>query len=77
MKKQTLKNLALQKKTISNLDQIHQVKGGAAGSTSCPLDFLTSIVFDCPGPKPKPQEPLPASSPEICTGPYGECPINI
>ncbi|MGH1384470.1 hypothetical protein [Kordia sp.] len=77
MKKQALKNLALRKKTISNLDRLNEVKGGAVDSTSCPLDILVSIVFDCPGPKPKPQEPLPASDPEICSGPYGGCPINV
>lgn len=77
MKKQTLKSLAIRKKTISNLENLDQVKGGAADSTSCPLDFLTSFILDCPGPKPKPQEPLPASNPEICSGPYGNCPINI
>jgi hypothetical protein len=74
MKKKSFKNLALQKKTISSLGK---VTGGVGASTSCPLDFLVSIYYDCLGPKPKDPEPLPASSPEICTGPYGTCPINV
>ncbi|WP_298517184.1 hypothetical protein [uncultured Kordia sp.] len=75
MKKQTLKSLALHKKTVSNLDRLNEVKGGASGTTSYLTDFLKTLVIACP--KPQEPEPLPASNPEICTGPYGNCPINI
>jgi len=76
MKKQTLKNLALRKNTISKLDKQASIQGGAAFSMLCPSGgpncITKSHIFVC-----CPQEPLPASNPEICTGPYGNCPINI
>ncbi|MBC8755249.1 hypothetical protein H2O64_11230 [Kordia sp. YSTF-M3] len=74
MRKKTLKNLALNKKVISNLKNITSIEGGRKNHS-----VLTDIGFICEpaAPQPLPQEPIPASDPAICTGGFGDCPINL
>jgi hypothetical protein len=70
MKKQTLKNLSLNKKTISNFKKLNEIHGGADETLSlsdCDTSIRSFLKY-CP-------EPTPFSDPAICTGGWGECPI--
>ena len=76
MKKQTLKSLSLNKKTVSKLDQDAKIIGGANDSTLCVTMLICiteSHIFVCCPPEPS---PVPPSDPAICTGGWGNCPIN-
>ena len=69
MKKQKIKSLALQKKTISRLDQAAQVKGGAA-DTYISYVIVTCTINTVPEPDPLPETFMP-----ICPSDRGNaCP---
>lgn len=65
MKKQSLNNLSLNKKTISSLKILSNIKGGWT-------DWPETAKY-CPITS-KP-DPTPFSDPALCTGGWGECPV--
>jgi len=68
MKKQTLKSLALHKKTISNLEKLQSVQGGADS-------FWPESVKFCPIPPADPDpQPIPDSFFPNCSR-LGNCPM--
>ena len=79
MKKQTLNNLSLNKKTISKLDKQAHIVGGAADSFLCftiaGCETKSNIFICCPKePAPTPQDPTPASVFPRCSN-HGACPM--
>ncbi|WP_298517186.1 hypothetical protein [uncultured Kordia sp.] len=65
MKKKSLKNLALRKNTISQLDKQANIKGGITGT------WFSWIFTDCQ----QEPEPLPDSVFPRCNSNHGACPM--
>ncbi|MGH1384471.1 hypothetical protein [Kordia sp.] len=75
MKKQTLKNLALNKKTVSKLDREAKIMGGAPNSFLCftiaGCETKSNIFVCCP----QEPEPVPFSVFPRCNSNHGACPM--
>ncbi|MFK7750303.1 MAG: hypothetical protein AB8B65_18070 [Kordia sp.] len=69
MKKQRIKNLNLNRKTISKLEKSNQIQGGAQYSTDCWTDIFTSVFISCPEPLREPDSFFPNCSR------FGDCPM--
>jgi hypothetical protein len=67
MKKQTLRNLSLNKKTVSNLEVLTQLKGGAT-------DWPDTAKY-CPIPPAPEPTPIPATWFPLCHSKYNPCPL--
>lgn len=70
MKKQTLKSLSLNRKTVSNLETLKHLQGGENPW------WLVSFIRACPpDPTPAPPEPTPASVFPACNSNHAHCPM--